>query len=149
MNNFLSLIVITTLLIQSVIYTPEISSINNEEIIAEIASSGENVIEENTVEKEIEWQVAKATAYCSCTKCCGPNAKGITASGVKAKANHTIAMSKEYPFGTQIEIENMGIYTVEDRSGAITGNRIDIYFASHSEALAFGTKTLKFRVIQK
>lgn len=149
MNNFLSLIIIATLLVQSVIYTPEIPSIKNEETVIEVIPSGENIVEENIVEKEIEWQIAKATAYCSCTKCCGPNAKGITASGTKVKANYTIAMSKKYPFGTQIEIENMGIYTVEDRGGAITDNRIDIYFASHSEALAFGTKTLRFRVVQK
>ena len=150
MNNFLSLIVITVLLIQSVVYTPEVSLVESEmkeEIIVETAS-GENILEESITEEQIEWQIAKVTAYCSCTKCCGPKANKLTASGAIAKPNHTIAMSKNYPFGTEIEIEGMGIYIVEDRGSAITDNKIDIYFNSHSEALTFGVKTLKFRVIQ-
>ena len=42
----------------------------------------------------------------------------------------------------------MGIFTVEDRGGAIKGNKIDVYFNSHNEALAFGRKQLQIRVIQ-
>ena len=92
------------------------------------------------------WIWSTVTAYCPCVKCCGKT-NGITASGKKAKANHTIATSSKYKFGTKIEIEGYGIYTVEDRGGAIQGNRIDIYFNTHEEALKFGRRTLKFRVI--
>lgn len=88
----------------------------------------------------------EATGYCSCSKCCGKST-GITASGTKASAGRTVAMSSQYKFGTKIEIKNMGTYTVEDRGGAIQGNRIDIYFNSHSEALKFGRKTVYLRVI--
>ena len=31
-------------------------------------------------------------------------------------------------------------YTVEDRGGAIRGNRIDIFFSSHSKALDWGVR---------
>jgi 3D (Asp-Asp-Asp) domain-containing protein len=80
----------------------------------------------------------KLTAYCGCSKCCGKNT-GITASGAKATAGVTIAASSQFAFGTKLSI-NGHIYTVQDRGGAITGNKIDIYFDSHSEALAFGVK---------
>lgn len=80
----------------------------------------------------------KLTAYCGCSKCCGKST-GITASGTKATAGRTIAASSQYSFGTKLVI-NGHTYTVEDRGGAIKGNKIDIYFNSHSEALAFGVK---------
>ena len=94
--------------------------------------------EEKTKNKKVSLGVYKLTAYCGCSKCCGKST-GITASGVKAKANHTIAAPKNFAFGTKIEI-NGNIYVVEDRGGAIKGNKIDVYFSSHSEALNFGIK---------
>lgn len=87
-----------------------------------------------------------ATAYCGCSKCCGKST-GITASGAKAKAGVTVAMSSKYPFGTKVEIKGMGTYIVQDRGGAINGNRIDIYFNSHSEALKFGRRTVYLKVL--
>lgn len=87
----------------------------------------------------------KVTAYCSCAKCCGKT-NGITASGVKATANHTIAAPNTFAFGTQLLI-NGKTYTVEDRGGAIQGNRIDIYMNSHSEALAWGVRYLDVEVL--
>lgn len=94
-----------------------------------------------------KWIWANVSAYCACAKCCGKT-NGITASGTKATANHTIAAPSNYKFGTKIEIAGMGIFTVEDRGGAITGNKIDIYFNSHSEALKFGRRQLQMRVIK-
>jgi len=43
------------------------------------------------------------TAYCACIPCCGKT-DGITASGVRAVANHTIAAPPIFAFGTQILI---------------------------------------------
>lgn len=100
--------------------------------------SGSSLREEETKSKKVSLGVYKLTAYCGCSKCCGKST-GITASGAKAKANHTIAAPKNFAFGTKIEI-NGNIYVVEDRGGAIKGNKIDVYFSSHSEALSFGVK---------
>lgn len=79
------------------------------------------------------------TGYCPCAKCCGKS-NGITASGTVAAANHTIAADTSVlPFGTQVVI-NGQVYTVEDRGSAIRGGRIDIFFASHQEALNYGKR---------
>lgn len=94
-----------------------------------------------------EWIAFNASAYCPCAKCCGKT-NGITASGTKATAGRTVAMPKGYSFGTKIEIKGMGTYTVEDRGGAITGNKIDIFFNTHQEALNFGRKTVYLRVVK-
>lgn len=79
------------------------------------------------------------THYCACTRCCGPNAQGITASG-KRVAVGMVAMSSHYPFGTQIMINGI-MYTVEDRGGSGIENnigRVDIYVPDHNEALRMG-----------
>lgn len=109
-------------------------------------SSSTTKVNNNNNTKNNGWTTATVTAYCSCSKCCGKST-GITASGTKATAGRTIAASSQYAFGTKIEIQGYGTYTVEDRGGAIQGNRIDMYFNSHSEALAFGKKTLSIRVV--
>jgi 3D (Asp-Asp-Asp) domain-containing protein len=87
-----------------------------------------------------------ATAYCSCVSCCGKS-DGITASGVKARANHTIAVDRSViPLGTHI-LYNGTEYVAEDTGGAIKGNRIDIYFDNHSDALNWGRRTIEIEVI--
>ena len=87
----------------------------------------------------------KVTAYCACMQCCGKT-NGITASGTKATANRTIAAPSTFAFGTQVII-NGQTYIVEDRGGAIQGNRIDVYMNSHSEALAWGVRYLDVEVL--
>ena len=87
----------------------------------------------------------KVTAYCPCIKCCGKT-NGITASGTKAKEGRTIATSSQFSFGTKLLI-NGTTYTVEDRGGAIKGNKIDVYFDTHAEAIAWGVKYLPVQVV--
>ena len=86
----------------------------------------------------------KLTAYCACVKCCGktPNdvGYGITKSGVRAVEGVTVAADpKVIPMGTKIIIDGHE-YTVQDTGGAIKGNRIDVYFDSHQDALEFGVQ---------
>lgn len=82
-----------------------------------------------------------ATAYCPCSKCCGKS-DGITATGVKAKARHTIAADPKFlPYGTKV-LFDCNEWVVEDCGGAIKGeNRIDIFFDTHQEAVNFGKQT--------
>lgn len=87
----------------------------------------------------------KVTAYCSCARCCGKT-NGITASGARATAGHTVAAPSTFAFGTKLLI-NGKTYVVEDRGGAIQGNRIDIYMNSHSDALAWGVRYLDVEVL--
>ena len=76
------------------------------------------------------------TGYCPCVKCCGKN-DGITASGKKATANHTVAVDKsKIPLGSKLII-NGKTYYAEDVGGAIKDTRIDIFFDTHQEALNF------------
>ena len=89
--------------------------------------------------------VYKITAYCPCSKCCGKST-GRTASGTKATAGRTVAASGKFAFGTKLNIGGH-IYTVEDRGGAINGNKIDIFVNSHAEALQWGVRYLPVSVV--
>ena len=93
----------------------------------------------------------KLTAYCSCEKCCGKwalnrpkdeNGKDIVygSSGTILVAGTSIAVDPSViPYGSQVEI-NGHTYTAQDTGGAIKGNRIDVYFDNHQDALNFGVK---------
>ena len=100
----------------------------------------------STITTTGETKIFKITAYCPCSKCCGKKT-GITASGTRATAGRTVAASSQYAFGTKLLI-NGKVYTVEDRGGAIKGNKIDIYMNTHAEALAWGVKYLPVQVAQ-
>ena len=93
------------------------------------------------------------SAYCACMKCCGKT-NGITASGAKAAEWYTVAAGKGYKMGTVIYIPalkdkpNGGWFIVQDRGGAISNSKLDIYMGTHNGALQFGRKTLEAYVYE-
>lgn len=73
------------------------------------------------------------TGYCSCYGC-SEGWGTQTKSGRKAKANHTIAADLAVlPLYTEVYIEGMGKYTVEDVGGGVKGKHIDVYCKKHSQ----------------
>lgn len=81
----------------------------------------------------------KAYAYCPCIKCCGKD-NGITATGTQATPNRTIAVDTSViPYGSRVVIDG-NVYIAEDCGGAIKGNTIDVFHATHQEALQWGIK---------
>ena len=83
------------------------------------------------------------TAYCACKLCCGPHAANKTASGVTPKQGITVAASRSIPFGTVLNIDGVGKRVVQDRLARRFDNRVDVFFASHKEALQFGKQSRK------
>lgn len=83
------------------------------------------------------------TAYCPCEKCCSIWSyldHAGTACGARAKEGVTVAMGPDIPFWTEIYIDGVGWRICQDRGSAIGTGRIDVYFESHEDALAFGMK---------
>jgi len=95
-----------------------------------------------------------ATAYCPCSACCGANSPeagggGLTASGKRPHPGVTVAADwAVFPPGTRLFIQDVGHRVVQDRGRAIVGPRIDIFFGSHAEALAFGRRRVPVRVVR-
>ena len=103
-------------------------------------------------EQSGEWQTVqmRVTAYCPCPKCCGKYSDGQTACGHKIRPGDAfVAADKEYPFGTEMVVpgyKNTEPVKVLDRGGAIRGNRLDVFFHSHQQALNWGVKHLNVKV---
>lgn len=91
----------------------------------------------------------ESTAYCACTKCCGPNAKGITRTGTKVTAGRTIAVDPNViPLGSKVYIEGVGERIAEDSGSAVKGKIVDIYMKNHSSALKWGRRKVNVRIIE-
>ncbi len=100
------------------------------------------------------------TAYCPCGKCCawkrsiwscwlvpvhssGPfkgkrKKVGITADGTRAKKGVIAADISKYPYGTRMYVPGYGWGEVHDRGREMQGNRIDVFFEDHDDALKWG-----------
>lgn len=74
---------------------------------------------------------------------------GYTYSGVKATSWHTIAAGKGYPIGTIVYIPyfkdkpNGGWFVVQDRGGAISNGKLDVYMDTYDECIKFGRRNLE------
>ena len=106
-------------------------------------------VKEGFYHRSGETALVKCTvsAYCPCEICCGECADGVTASGKPAKG-FLVAAPKCVPFGTELLIpgyRNNKRVSVRDRGGAITGNKIDLLFPTHQEALNWGRQE---RIVQ-
>ena len=105
-----------------------------------------------TLEQSGGWQIIRmrVTAYCPCPKCCGKYSGGPTACGHKIlPADVFVAADKKYCFGTEVIVpgySNEEPVKVLDRGGAIQGDRLDVFFNSHEEALEWGVKYLDIKV---
>ena len=79
------------------------------------------------------------TGYCGCDVCSGGH--NLTYSGTTPQPNHTISADLNlFPLGTKLLI-NGTVYTVEDMGAAVNGRKLDIFYATHEEALDAGQYT--------
>lgn len=91
--------------------------------------------------------VVTATAYTAyCTGCSGTTAYGID---LRANPNQKVIAvdPRVIPLGTKVWVEGYGEAIAGDTGGAIKGNKIDVFIPSYDNAMAWGVKTVKIRVI--
>ena len=84
----------------------------------------------------------KLTAYCceNYPHICNNGDSTITATGTRTTPGRTIAVDpRVIPYGSEVVI-NGHTYIAEDCGGNIKGNRVDICFPTHREALSFGVQ---------
>ena len=92
---------------------------------------------------------ASAYTASTCGKAPGSSGYGITASGARATAWYTVAAGSGYKLGTVIYIPyfankpNGGWFVVQDRGGAISNNKLDVYMDTYNECISFGRRNLE------
>lgn len=126
---------------------------NNENKAVVVVVDEKEPVQELVVEqpKRISLGEFKLTAYCSCRKCCGFWANGrpldengndivIGASGERLYQGVSIAVDPAViPYDSKVYIDGKE-YIAHDCGGSIKGNRIDVYFDNHQDALDFGVQ---------
>lgn len=90
----------------------------------------------------------KATAYCTCTICCGKWSEHKTTAFGRDANNHGVAVDpKVIRKLSPLTVPGYQDWTVADDTGRlIRGNRIDIRLKDHQEAKKFGVKWLTITV---
>jgi 3D (Asp-Asp-Asp) domain-containing protein len=139
---------------QDEVATEPVAVVKEEKVKTEEEIKNEDILDKWREKQADRWSnlpkesfTINASAYTASADECG-NDKGITASGIKVKEKRTIACPPELPFGVKLEIEGMGIFTCEDRGGAIKGNHIDIYVPTKVEAFQFGRQKLTAKIVE-
>lgn len=115
----------------------------------------------NSIAASVEGQTPRvvtlnATAYsaATCGKPAGHPQYGITAAGVRATSYYTVAAGPSLPMGTVIYIPyfadkpNGGWFVVQDRGGAISDAKLDVYFDTIEECRVFGRRNLECHIYQ-
>jgi len=97
--------------------------------------------------KELTMNVSAYTAS-TCDKLPTDPGYGITASGARVTEWYTVAAGSGYKMGTVIYIPyfkdkpNGGWFVVQDRGGAISNSKLDIYMDTYNQCIQFGRKNL-------
>lgn len=92
-----------------------------------------------------EWRTVQATGYST-------QQRGLsthTATGIDLRVNpRVIAVDpRVIPLGSLVEVQGLGVYIAGDTGGAIKGNIIDIHYPTVGQALSWGRRNVKIRVI--
>lgn len=128
----------------------KLEEFNNQEVIKNDVETGQNNVETENI---VEITGSSAIFNCSAYTAGESGVNNTTASGETTVSGITVAMGSSYAFGTQIYIpaleteNNDGIYTVQDRGGAISDNCIDIYFDTIDECNNFGRQDLEVYIL--
>jgi len=88
-----------------------------------------------------------ATAYTAyCTGCSGTTAYGID---LRSNPNQKVIAvdPKLIPLGTKVWVEGYGEAIAGDIGGAIKGNKIDVFIPSYNNAMEWGVKKVKLKVL--
>ena len=70
-----------------------------------------------------------------------------TASGVAPYYGVAAVDPSRIPLGTRLYVDGYGYATALDRGSSIVGNRIDLFFESHEEAMGWGLRRVKVYIL--
>lgn len=94
--------------------------------------------------KEMTVTATAYTAYCE-------GCSGTTAYGINLRENphmKVIAVDPNIiPLGTKVWVEGYGYAIAGDTGGAIKGNKIDVFIPSHDQAMQWGVKKVKIKIL--
>lgn len=88
-----------------------------------------------------------ATAYDGCYECNKPYYGQPSYIGLPLARGIVAVDPQVIPMGTRLYVEGYGEAIAADQGNAIKGNRIDLFFDTHQQALDYGKKTVKVTIL--
>ncbi|MFC7684821.1 3D domain-containing protein [Ureibacillus sp. GCM10028918] len=113
------------------------------------SESSQPKVVQSTVEEPASGQelMVTATAYTAYCEGCS----GTTAIGIDLRSNpnqKVIAVDPNIiPLGSRVWVEGYGEAIAGDTGGAIKGNKIDVFIPTRNEALQWGRKQVKLKIL--
>ena len=87
------------------------------------------------------------TGYCPCAKCNFPYGGQPSYLGYPLARGIIAVDPNIIPMGTRLYVEGYGSGIAADQGNAIKGNRLDLFFDTHQEALKWGIRTVKVTIL--
>lgn len=129
--------------------------------VQEVAEYGTQVMQVTSRGENFRFKkmiVCNATAYDLSYQSVGTRpgdpGHGITATGTYAKYGTVAVDPRVIPLGSRLYIESpdgswvYGYSVAADTGGAIKGNRVDLFFSSHQDAINFGRRTANVYILE-
>lgn len=95
--------------------------------------------------KELYVSSTAYTAYCA-------GCSGVTATGIDLRSHpnaKVVAVDPSViPLGSKLYIQGYGYAVAGDTGGAIKGKRIDLFMSNRSDALDWGRRTVKVKILE-
>ncbi len=114
-----------------------------------------NICEGKNPNNNLEENIWLITFYCPCEICCEEYSDGITASGFPVCVDINIAANNFLPFGTVVQIQDVGRYIILDRGSKEYFcesyekiKHIDVLVYSHDETVRRGIQFKNVEVIR-
>ena len=93
-------------------------------------------------------ELVKITHYCPCPVCCGVAGRGLTFTGTRARPG-VAAVARDpakrlFPLGSRILVPGCGELSIEDVGGGVGEYELDVFCATHEEAIRRGVLWIDF-----
>jgi len=113
-------------------------------VVTASVSRGATTSAASSAGKEFYVSATAYTAYCN-------GCSGITATGIDLRSNPDLKViavdPKVIPLGSKVWVEGYGYAVAGDTGGAIKGMKIDLFMPTKNQALGFGRKQVKIKVL--
>ncbi|OIK16299.1 hypothetical protein BIV60_04595 [Bacillus sp. MUM 116] len=107
-----------------------------------------NQVTAKNSQKVVKVITVSASAYT--VSCAGCSGKTYTGLNLKKNPNQKVISvdPRVIPLGSKVYVEGYGYAIAADKGSAIRGKKIDVFMPSHKQAIQWGRKTVKVKILK-
>ncbi|MED3563078.1 3D domain-containing protein [Bacillus xiapuensis] len=126
---------------------PATSKATNAKTTKTVKKTSNQVTAKNS-QKVVKVFTVSASAYT--VSCAGCSGKTYTGLNLKKNPNQKVISvdPRVIPLGSKVYVEGYGYAIAADKGSAIKGKKIDVFMPSHKQAIQWGRKTVKVKILK-